>query len=52
MTYRKLKNMLAKANEKHDNAWDKRQYNEAIRYTKIGLRLLQSIGKYKTNFYA
>lgn len=43
LTYAQLKEMLARANYNHDTFWELGLYDQAIRYTKIGLRILQAI---------
>jgi len=45
LTYTQLKKMLADANWAHDQAWELGLYDEALRYTKISLRILQAIVK-------
>lgn len=43
LTYTQLKKMLSDANWAHDMYWELGMYEDAIRYTKIGLRILQAI---------
>lgn len=45
LTYSDLKRMLDTANYRHDEYWNNEIYDEAYRYTRIGIRILEAMVK-------